>query len=229
MQFNYIQDIKFGVNPDHIISCPYCLTSVKLDNLAGRAFSDIGSILEDEPKLDGKYLTNFMGIRMCPVCSGICVIFSRGYNIYDAEITQIWPKKERFNYREVLEEDMISDSLDKALFNFEHKHYDVAAMMLRKTIEQICDKEGAPQDKMLGGKISHLKDKLIIPKEIIDGMRDLSYLGNDATHVQSRTFAKVSEEEVSLGIEITIEIIRALYYFRLLSTRLNKLKSSPTP
>ena len=80
--------------------------------------------------------------------------------------------------------------------------YTASAIMVRKTLEELCDDRGA-NGKNLVDRIKSLSTKIILPKELLDSIDDLRLLGNDAAHVESKNFEKVSKEEVEISIELT--------------------------
>ena len=55
-------------------------------------------------------------------------------------------------------------------------------------------------------------------------MDELRLLGNDAAHVEAKTYADVSSEETSAAIELTKEILKAVYQLDDLVKRLQALK-----
>ncbi len=54
----------------------------------------------------------------------------------------------------------------------------------------------------------------------------LRVLGNDAAHIESKEFDSISEEELSIAIEVTKEILKGIYQYSELFSKLTKLKSS---
>jgi hypothetical protein len=54
----------------------------------------------------------------------------------------------------------------------------------------------------------------------------LRLLGNDAAHVEAKTYDSVGSEEIEAGIELTKEILKAVYQLNDLLSRLRALKKS---
>jgi hypothetical protein len=102
--------------------------------------------------------------------------------------------------------------------------YTAAAMMVRKTLEELCADRGA-KGKTLKDRIRALREKVVLPEELFDGMDELRLLGNDAAHVESRVFNEVGKEEVEIGIEFAKEILKAVYQHASLLARLQALKA----
>jgi hypothetical protein len=117
----------------------------------------------------------------------------------------------------------ITQTLEEAIICYAQQCYIAAAIMVRRTLEDICEDRDATGDN-LWKRIRRLKDNVVISEGLLEGMGNLILLGNDAAHVESRTFEQVSVEEVHLGIGITKEILRAVYQEKNLVERLNQLK-----
>ena len=117
----------------------------------------------------------------------------------------------------------ISQTLEEAITCFAERCYVASAIMVRRTLEEVCQDRGATGDN-LWQRIRKLKEKVVISEGLIEGMENLIMLGNDAAHVESRTFEQVSREEAELGIAITKEILKAVYQENSLVERLSKLK-----
>ena len=84
--------------------------------------------------------------------------------------------------------------------------------MVRKTLEELCRERGA-QGKDLKERIRDLGTKIVLPKELLDGLDDLRLLGNDAAHIESREYDQVGKEEVEIGIEFTKEVLNPHFRF----------------
>ena len=98
-----------------------------------------------------------------------------------------------------------------------------AAIMVRKTLEELCrDREA--EGGNLYERIKSLRDSVILPDELLDGLDDLRMLGNDAAHAESRTYEKVGQEEVEIALEFTKEVLKAVYQLEDLLRRLRSHK-----
>ncbi|MEA2065790.1 MAG: DUF4145 domain-containing protein [Thermotogota bacterium] len=101
--------------------------------------------------------------------------------------------------------------------------YTASAIMVRKTLEELCIDRGA-EGANLKQRVTTLRDKVVLPQELLDGADDLRLLGNDAAHIESQTFSQIGEEEVEISIEFTKEVLKAVYQYSALLTRLRSLK-----
>jgi hypothetical protein len=55
-------------------------------------------------------------------------------------------------------------------------------------------------------------------------MDALRLLGNDAAHIEARTYNDVGQDEVEVAIDVTKEILKAVYQHRSLVARLDALR-----
>jgi len=106
--------------------------------------------------------------------------------------------------------------------------YVAAAMMVRKTMEQLCLDRKATGGN-LKERIASLGKTIVLPKDLLDGMDDLRLLGNDAAHVESQTFDSVGKDELEVAIEFAKEVLKATYQYESLRKRLAALKKPASP
>jgi hypothetical protein len=118
----------------------------------------------------------------------------------------------------------VREALEEAIECHAHESYIAAAIMVRKTLEELCRERGATGDN-LKAKIADLGSKVVLPKELLDGLDDLRLLGNDAAHIESRVFNEIGKEEVEVGIEFAKEVLKAVYQYSELLARLRALKT----
>jgi hypothetical protein len=98
--------------------------------------------------------------------------------------------------------------------------------MIRKALDLLCQDRGATGAN-LKERIASLGTKVLIPKELFDGMDELRLWGNDAAHIESRIFDEIGKEEVEVGIEFAKEILKAVYQYSALLSKLKSLKKTP--
>ena len=97
--------------------------------------------------------------------------------------------------------------------------------MVRKTLEELCKNREATGNN-LKKRLEDLRSKIVLPQELLDGLDDLRLLGNDAAHIESQEYDKVGQEEVELAIEITKEVLKAVYQYSSLIKKLQKFKKA---
>src|SRR5207245_124964 len=118
-------------------------------------------------------------------------------------------------------------ALEESLTCHANDCFVAAAIMVRKTLEELCrDREAVGSD--LKARIKALGTKVILPSELLAGLDDLRLLGNDAAHIESREYDKVGKEEVEIGLELAKEVLKAVYQYSALLNRLRALKKNTT-
>jgi hypothetical protein len=97
-----------------------------------------------------------------------------------------------------------------------------AAMLARKTLEAICEERGAT-GTTLRDRLTGLKSRVVLPSALFDAMDALRLLGNDAAHVESKTYDTIGDEEVRIALLLTKEILKATYQLDSLVSQLKAL------
>jgi len=106
--------------------------------------------------------------------------------------------------------------------------YIASALMIRRTLEELCKDRGAT-GKNLKERLASLGTKVVLPTELLEALDHLRLLGNDAAHIESQEYDKVGKPEVEIAIEFTKEVLKAVYQYSGLLGKLKGLKKSPTP
>lgn len=119
----------------------------------------------------------------------------------------------------------IISAFEEAITCHANECFIAAAIMVRKTLEELCRERNAGGNN-LKERIRDLGTKIVLPKELLDGLDDLRLLGNDAAHIESREYEQVGKEEVEVGIEFTKEVLKATYQYAGLLNRLRGLKKA---
>jgi hypothetical protein len=101
--------------------------------------------------------------------------------------------------------------------------YVAAAIMIRRALAEICDNAGIA-DGDLSQRLTSLGQTLVIPSELLAGLRDLPMLGDAALSSESAIYRTVSREAVQVGIDCVQAILKALYEYNTLVGRLEALK-----
>jgi len=97
------------------------------------------------------------------------------------------------------------------------------AIMVRKTLEELCADQGATGDNLFS-RLQDLESKIVVPQALLDAAQELRLLGNDAAHLEAQAFNQVTEAEVEAGIALTKELLKAVYQMGSLLTKLTALK-----
>lgn len=116
-------------------------------------------------------------------------------------------------------------AFEEAIICHSNNCFIAAAIMIRKTLEEVCSERNATEDN-LKKRLQDLGKKIFIPKELIEGMDELRLLGNDAAHIESNTFNQIGKSEIEISIEFTKEILKGVYQYEGLLTKLRGLKKA---
>ena len=115
----------------------------------------------------------------------------------------------------------IQASVKEAIKCHSDECYRAAAIMVRRTLEEICAERGAG-GKDLNARIKALKQHVVIPEELLDAANELRILGNDAAHIEAKVYDEIGKEEAEVAIELAKELLKAVYQY---SSLLQKLRA----
>jgi Domain of unknown function (DUF4145) len=163
------------------------------------------------------------GERRCPdpICGGQ-VFFVRDF--LTSKLLASYPA-ERIDFDATNIPQAVSTTMEEAITCNANQCLIASAIMVRKTLEELCSDRKAT-GKNLKDRLRDLGTKIVLPKELLDGLDDLRLLGNDAAHLESQEFNQVGLEEVEIGIEFTKEVLKATYQYSALLDRLRRLKKA---
>ncbi|UNC91645.1 DUF4145 domain-containing protein [Candidatus Contubernalis alkaliaceticus] len=162
----------------------------------------------------------FLGHRVCPnedCLAHVFIVWDSDRNImisYPPELLDFDSSNIPPNIINIFEEALICHA---------NKTFIASAIMVRRTLEELCNDKSA-QGENLKEKIIALGNKVIIPSELLEGLDNLRLLGNDAAHVEAQIYQNIGKEEVELAIDVTKEVLKAVYQYASLVKRLNDLK-----
>jgi hypothetical protein len=163
------------------------------------------------------------GVRRCPnhACNIAVFVVIKGNQVvaaYPAEAID-------FDASRIPPE--IAASLAEAIVCYANECYRAAALMVRRTLEEICANQGAT-GKDLKARLDALRKTVILPNSLMDALHDVRLMGNDAAHVESKDYDSVGKEEAEVAIDFTKELLKAIFQLQSLKERFDKLKK-PTP
>ena len=160
-----------------------------------------------------------VGERRCPNTECRALIF---FAYLNGQIAVSYPP-ERIDFDATNIPTAVVGALEEAITCHADSCFTAAAIMVRKTLEELCTDRGA-KGANLKERLRALGTKIVLPTELLDGLDDLRLLGNDAAHIESQVYAKVGKEEVEVGIEFAKEVLKAVYQYSALLSRLRALK-----
>lgn len=119
----------------------------------------------------------------------------------------------------------IVKSLQEAIACDAENLHVASAIMIRRTLEELCEDKAA-EGANLKMRLASLQSVVVLPKGLLLALDDLRLLGNDAAHIEAKTYDSIGKEELSIAIELTKEILKAVYQLDELLGRLRALKKS---
>ena len=185
--------------------CPHCGKEAVMEALGPHDFN-----------LGDHYIT---GQRRCPnpTCLGhLFVVFHAN------ELVKAYPSI-RLDFDSENIPQTILKTFQEAITCHSQGCFVAAAIMVRRTLEEVCAERGA-SGKDLKGRINDLRSKIVIPGELLDAMDELRILGNDAVHVEAKEYDEISDTEVTVAIQFSKEILKSLYQYSSLLGKLRALK-----
>jgi len=169
----------------------------------------------------------WVGYRVCPNTSCNLLVFVAFHQVTqpsgsEAKLLVSYPA-ERIDFDAARIPAKIVNALEEAITCHAHDCHTAAAIMIRKTLEELCHDQNASGNRLID-QIKDLKTKVIIPTGLLDGIDNLRLLGNDAAHIELKDFDQIGAEEVEVGILFTKELLKAVYQSSLIAERLGALK-----
>jgi len=163
-----------------------------------------------------------LGIRQCPNRDCKALIF---VVVHKNELVASFPP-ERIDFDPTDIPKGVLETFEEAITCHSTECYVAAAIMVRRTLEEICEDKGV-QGKNLHSRLKALANAVILPKELLDGMFELKLLGNDAAHITSKDFHSIDKQEIDVAFMLAKEILKAVYQYSALLNALKSLKASP--
>ena len=196
------------------VRCPVCGQMATLD-----AITNV---------MDGSFILNqktyVTGQRLCPKRTCRAHLFF----VWDAStgtVVALYPP-ELIDFDATNIPAAVTKAMTEAISCHSMECYIAAAIMVRKTLEELCHERGAKGGN-LKERIQDLGTAIVLPKDLLAGLDDLRLLGNDAAHIESQEFNTVGKEEVDIGIEFAKEVLKATYQYSELLKKLKGLKKTP--
>jgi len=162
----------------------------------------------------------FLAQRRCP--NPLCL--THIFCIYDnqCQVLRTYPP-ERIDFDPKGIPQAIVETFTEALTCRAEGLHVAAAIMIRRTLEELCE-EKAATGNTLKDRIAALQSTVVLPKELFVALDDLRLLGNDAAHIEAKTYSSIGQAEIDIGIELTKEVLKAVYQLDDLLSRLRALK-----
>ena len=172
----------------------------------------------------GRNVPFSVGIRRCPnrECGGLIFVVLKGGalleslppEIIDFDSTNLPPQ--------------ILDSLEEAIKAHAAGCYRACALTVRRVLEELCRDKGAKGND-LRARLKALSTTIVVPNDLLDAADELRLLGNDAAHVEAKSYDSVGADEAKIAIELAKELLKAVYQYSSLVDRLKALKKPANP
>ena len=164
--------------------------------------------------------TTNVGLRVCPhpSCQSVLFVVKQGDQLrtFPPEVIDFDPSN--------LPAPILS-TLEEAVKCHAAGCYRAAALMVRRTLEELCDDKSAT-GKDLKARIAALSSIAVIPGALLTAADELRILGNDAAHIEAKSYDAIGKAESELAIELAKELLKAVYQYASLVARLTALKRS---
>jgi Domain of unknown function (DUF4145) len=199
------------------VRCPHCMHMGSFTSVLPQDFQV--QHIEQKPGAPPTVRGNsFVSIRVCPNndCRGLVLV------VFDGTKAISLP-------REVLDFDPnnipppIAASLEEAIKCHSAECYKAAALMVRRVLEELCEERKAIGSNLKERLVS-LSKIVIIPQELIQAADHLRLLGNDAAHIEAKTYQSVGEPEVRIAIDLAKELLKGAYQYKALLSQLTALQ-----
>lgn len=194
------------------IRCPAC-------RHAG-AFNGYKNVYDIQWSNDNAYY-EYAGMRKCPNPDCGALVFV-AWNASNGKDVTVFPS-ELIDFDATSLPPKLLSSLEEAIGCHAAGCYKASALMVRRVLEELCEDKQAV-GKNLKDRISSLKSVAVIPSELINAADELRILGNDAAHVEAKDYDQIGKNESELAIELAKELLKAVYQYANLVSRLKALK-----
>lgn len=161
-----------------------------------------------------------LGQRVCPDPSCRTHVFT-AFELGDDSLITYPPEKIDFDPQGIPRK--ILNTFEESLSCHAAGLHVAAAIMVRRTLEELCEDKMATGEN-LKKRIESLRSSVVLPNSLLEALDALRLLGNDAAHIEAKTYTTVGANEIDIALELTKEILKAVYQLDGLVARLNALK-----
>lgn len=202
------------------VRCPHCLHMGAFTRILPQDLN-IRHLIRENNASSHKG-RSVVGLRVCPnnECRGI-ILF-----VQDETAKLVTLPGEVLDFDPTDVPNAIAASLEEAIKCHSAQCYKAAALMVRRVLEELCEDRGA-QGKTLHDRLIALSQIIVLPRELLAAADHLRLLGNDAAHIEAKTYQAIGEPEVRLSIDLTKELLKGAYQYKGLLGRLTALQKTP--
>jgi len=159
------------------------------------------------------------GVRICPnpTCRSLVHVVLR-----QGELCESFPP-EVIDFDSTNLPPPILSSLEEAIKAHAAGCFKACALMVRRVLEDLCDDKNATGGD-LRARLAVLGQNVLVPKDLLDAADELRLLGNDAAHIKAKNYDAIGKDEAALAIELAKELLKAVYQYTSLVSKLRALK-----
>ncbi|MEH2513782.1 hypothetical protein V1291_005136 [Nitrobacteraceae bacterium AZCC 1564] len=216
------------------LTCPHCgrmgsFSPVNNVNDAGyaRTYSSVNTT--DNRTINSNQAASYsLGVRTCPntQCNGLVAVIM-GDEGRGKILRRSFPP-ELINFRTDNIPPNLVASMKEAIASHSVEAYRASALMVRRTLELLCELKQATGNN-LKERLANLSQHAILPHALLEAADHLRLMGNDAAHIEAKSYDDIDREHSEIAIEVAREILKAVYQHDDLVARLNKLKRPAPP
>jgi Domain of unknown function (DUF4145) len=96
-------------------------------------------------------------------------------------------------------------------------------MLVRRTLEELCGHSSATGNN-LKERLTALSKLVVLPVALVEALQDVRLLGNDAAHIEAKTYDDIGKAEVEASIAVARLVLSNLFQTDLVVERLRALK-----
>lgn len=162
------------------------------------------------------------GTRVCPNsdCRGIVLVVMN----FDGVVESFPP--EMIDFDATALPGRLLATLEEAIKCHAAGAYRACALMVRRLLEELCDDRKA-EGANLKARLRSLGSANLVPAELLEAADELRLLGNDAAHIDAKSYDTIGAEEGEAAVELAKELLKAVYQYNSLLERLRSLKRPP--
>jgi hypothetical protein len=204
------------------LRCPACRHEGAFPPLHGgidEGWTITSAHRHDKAVLGGYYA----GYRKCPNADCGCLVF-----FVDTPEGSVFYPPQVIDFDASNLPPRLLSSLEEAVKCHAAGCYRASALMVRRTLEELCEDKGATGNN-LKQRISALQGTVVISTDLLEAADELRLLGNDAAHIEAQTYDAIETEEIEVAIDLTKELLKAVYQHTSLVARMRALKRPATP
>jgi hypothetical protein len=199
------------------LRCPHCMNMGSFTKIIAQDLNI--QHLGDKQGGSAEIGRSIIGIRTCPNrdCLGLILV------VMDNKGGVVALPSEVLDFDATDIPSAIAASLEEAIKCHSAQCYKAAALMVRRVLEELCEERGATGGN-LKERIVSLSAIIVIPQDLIQAADHLRLLGNDAAHIEAKTYEAIGEPEVRIAIDLTKELLKGAYQYKALLGRLTALQ-----